>query len=132
MTIRGSCLCKAIAYELDLPFERIIYCHCSRCRKATRTIHAANGYTKPEALRWVRGEDLVRRFDLPEARSFATCFCTKCGSPLPHLTRSGRELVVPAGSLDDDPGLLPSLNIFLDSRAAWARPPEELPSAPNR
>ena len=27
-------------------------------------------------------------------RSFATAFCGKCGSPLPHLTRSGREAIV--------------------------------------
>jgi hypothetical protein len=68
------------------------------------------------------------RYDLPQARSFATSFCRVCGSPLPHLTRSGREVIVPAGSLDDDPGVGPSLNAHWSSRAPWtAAPPADLP-----
>jgi hypothetical protein len=126
MRVRGSCLCGSVTYEISLPVDRFIYCHCSRCRKATGSAHAANIYIEPDAFRWTRGEDKIRRFDLPSARSFATSFCADCGAPLPHQTRSGREVVVPAGSLDDDPGVRPTANFYSEFRAPWAMSPGSL------
>ena len=116
--MRGSCLCGAVRYEVRPPFASFVNCHCSRCRKATGTAYAANAVVAPDAFRWTDGEEYVARFDLPEARSFATAFCRRCGSPLPHLTRSGREVILPAASFDDDPGVKPSAHVFWGSRAA--------------
>lgn len=125
--IRGSCLCGAVGYEADLPFARFVTCYCTRCRKATGTGHATNAYVAPAAFRWTRGAERVVRYDLPAARSFATSFCATCGAPLPHPTRSGREIVIPAGSLDENPGAAPTEALFLDSRAPWASAPAAEP-----
>jgi hypothetical protein len=115
----GSCLCKTVQYEVDLPFERFMYCHCTRCRKATGSPHAANGFVKPSAFRWISGEAAVKRYDLPEAKRFGLQFCTNCGSKVPHLTRDGVGMVIPAGSLDEDPGQKPQAIVFWGSRAPW-------------
>jgi hypothetical protein len=96
----GSCLCGAVGYRVEGPFLRFAHCHCTRCCKATGTGHATNLYAAPARFRWTSGQESIIRFDLPTARSFATTFCRYCGSPLPHHTRSGGEVVVPAGSLD--------------------------------
>jgi hypothetical protein len=109
------------------PFLRFAHCHCSRCRKATGAAHATNLYASPERFAWTAGRESVVRFDLPTARSFATTFCHACGSPLPHHTRSGREIVVPAGSLDVFPSLRPQARIFFASRAPWSDCTEALP-----
>jgi hypothetical protein len=119
MVVRGSCLCGAVAYEVRLPLAKFLHCHCSRCRKGTGSANSANAYVLPDAFRWTRGEALVKRFDLPQARSFATAFCSRCGSPMPHATRSGREIIIPAGSLDDDPSVKPSIRLHWGSRAQW-------------
>jgi hypothetical protein len=129
MIVRGSCLCQAVGYEARLPFGRFVNCHCSRCRKASGSAYAANAAVAPEAFRWTRGEDLVVRYDLPQARSFATAFCRTCGSPLPHPTRSGREVIIPAGSLDDDPGIRPERHVHWASRAGWLAAGSELPTS---
>jgi hypothetical protein len=115
----GSCLCKTVQYEVDLPFERFMYCHCSRCRKATGTAHASNGFVKASAFRWTAGESAVRRYDLPEAKRFGLQFCTHCGSRVPHHTRDHSWMVIPAGSLDEDPGMKPQWVVFWGSRAPW-------------
>lgn len=128
MVARGSCLCGAIGYEADLPFGGFVYCHCSRCRKATGSALAANAYVLPDAFRWTRGEPLVMRYDLPEARSFATSFCSKCGSPVPHKTRNGSAVMIPAGSFDEDPGEAPTTNVHWSSRATWSRHSSDLPT----
>jgi hypothetical protein len=94
-------------------------CHCSRCRRATGSAYACNLYVSPERFRWTAGSELVERYDLPEARSFSNEFCSRCGSSLPHRTRSGREVVVLTGTLDDDPGLRVEGDLFLEDRAPW-------------
>lgn len=124
--LRGSCLCGAVRYEIRGPFLRFAHCYCSRCRKATGAAHATNLYASPERFAWTEGRESVVRFDLPTARSFATTFCRDCGSPLPHHTRSGREIVVPAGSLDDTPGPRPQARIFFGSRTDWSDCTEEV------
>ena len=116
---KGSCLCGAITYEFDDPVAGFHYCHCPRCRKATGSAHASNIFVTPDQFRWITGEEQVKRYDLPEARSFATCFCMICGSPLPHATRSSKKIVIPAGSLDDDPTIKPQYGIWWSARAPW-------------
>jgi len=83
----------------------------------------------PEAFRWLSGQDRVVRFDYPEARSFSTSFCRACGSPLPHATRSGKEVIIPAGSLRDDPGVSPTIDCCWQSRAPWLSDVTHLPTS---
>ena len=127
MKVCGACLCRAVTYEVEVPAKRFVYCHCSRCRKATGTAHATNLIVEAPAFRWLSGSDKVARFDLPTAKSFATSFCTVCGSPLPHPTRSGREVIVPAGSLDDNPQSTPEAHISWSSRAPWYEHGDRVP-----
>lgn len=117
--ITGGCLCGEVAFTVTGPFDAFHWCHCSRCRKDTGSAHAANLFTRPDALTWVRGEDLVKRFDLPSAKRFSRAFCTQCGSPAPYLNRTATHLIVPAGTLDGDPGVVPQDNIYWGFRAPW-------------
>lgn len=125
--VKGSCLCGEVSYEITPPFKSFRYCHCPRCRKHTGSAHASNLFVAPDHYRWVKGEDVVSQFNLPDARSFARCFCTKCGSPVPHHSRRGNYVVVPAGSLDDDPHILPECSIFWDFRAPWFKDFDDIP-----
>jgi hypothetical protein len=120
MIVRGSCLCGAVRYEADEPFDAFVNCHCSRCRKATGTAHAANAVVTRAAFRWLAGEEQVGNYVLPSAaRGFATAWCKVCGAPVPHVTRSGLRVIVPAGSLDDTPGTKPAMHAHWASRAEW-------------
>ena len=125
--VRGSCLCGAVAYEVRPPFGFFKYCHCSRCRKNSGGAHAANLLVDVKQFIWTRGEGAVRRFELPGARAFCTGFCNHCGSTLPWLTKNGKWMLIPAGGLDDAPGILPDKNVFWDSRAAWYVAADSLP-----
>ena len=125
--LKGSCLCGSVRYEVRKPYLRFAHCSCGRCRKATGSSHATNLYVEPPQFSWVSGEHLTKRFDLTSAQSFATTYCTSCGGPLPHFTRSGREVVVPAGTLDTAPDIRPQANIFWGSRASWSCGGEDLP-----
>lgn len=133
--IPGSCVCGAVTYAISGPYLAFQYCHCSRCRKASGAAYAANLFVPPGQFAWTAGADRVRRFDLPTAKYWSHCFCDVCGSAVPWITRTGRAVIVPAGTLDGDPGARPIRNIFADSRAAWyveAGPLEWCPQEPPR
>jgi len=117
--LTGSCLCGEVAYQIIDDIKVFQYCHCSRCRKFTGSAHAANIIIDPKNFQWLSSEELVGRFELAEAKHFATSFCKKCGSSLPWLTQSGRGYIIPAGTLDDTPSIKPMHNIYYADRAEW-------------
>ena len=129
-TLRGSCLCGAVKYEVSGEPRRFYHCHCSRCRKATGTGHASNMFVQPGVLKWLQGEELVRSFKVPEAKRFTNSFCSTCGSRLPRQARDSDVVVIPGGSLDDEPPIKPQARIFCGSRANWSCTGDELPAYP--
>lgn len=126
-SITGSCLCGKVTYEITGSLGIFQYCHCSRCRKFTGSAFASNLFVAPADFRWLSGEEWVGRYEVEDAKHFATCFCKRCGSSLPWLAQTGKAVIVPAGTLDSDPGLRPFQNIFCASRAPWYEPPSTLP-----
>jgi hypothetical protein len=117
--ISGSCLCGAVTYQYAGPVKVFQYCHCSRCRKFTGSAHASNIIVDPTQFEWLSGEEFVGRFELLDAKHFATSFCKKCGSSMPWLTKSGKAVVIPAGTLNEDPKVRPIHNIFMADMAPW-------------
>lgn len=116
--ITGRCLCDSVRFEMEDDFQQFHLCHCKQCQRATGSAHASNVFTNPENIRWIAGSDLVRRFDVAD-RSISNAFCSKCGSGLPYVSKSGDTLVVPAGTLDTNPSISPNDNIFWAERASW-------------
>jgi hypothetical protein len=70
---------------------------------------------------------MVQQYKLPEAQYFATAFCRRCGSGLPRVSTERNIAVVPAGSLDGDPGIAPAGHIFVESKADWFEIADPLP-----
>jgi len=50
-----------------------------------------------------------------------------CGSKVPRINTQLGYVAIPAGSLDDDPGVRPMAHIYVDSKAAWDEISDELP-----
>jgi hypothetical protein len=82
---------------------------------------------KPDAAKWLSGEELLKNFKVPDAKRFRTVFCSKCGSPLPRIAPDLSLAVIPAGSLDESPAIDPTARIFWESRAAWSCDASEIP-----
>jgi hypothetical protein len=129
-TLKGSCLCGAVTYEVSGEPKRFYHCHCSRCRKATGTGHASNLFVQPGTLKWLSGESQVRVFKVPEAQRFANSFCTTCGGRVPREAQTMGFVFIPAGSLDTEPPIGPQARIFVGSRAQWSCTEGELPGHP--
>jgi hypothetical protein len=124
MTIKGSCSCSAVRYEITGSFEAIGHCHCSICRKSHGAAFATWGIINPDQFCWTSGEQFVARYKSSPGRERG--FCKKCGSPL-VATHAGKITEVVLGTIDGDPGVRPSEHIFVASKAPWYEISDALP-----
>lgn len=126
-SMKGSCLCGSVKFEIKGPLAAFRYCYCSRCRKASGAAHAANIVVPQGQLAWTAGEEMINRFDLPGAQRFAVWFCKQCGTRVPHKIKTQDNYLIPAGVLDGDPPTGPAHSIFWGSRATWYLEPRDMP-----
>lgn len=130
--IEGSCFCQKVRYSLHSDDSVFQYCHCSRCRKFTGSAFAANLIIAKKNFEWLSREEYVTSYQPEHTRYFTTSFCSCCGSSLPWLSKQGSVMVVPAGTLDQDPQVRPSQQIFCHSQPDWYISPAELPEHPEK
>jgi hypothetical protein len=125
--LHGGCLCGAVRYQVKGNPTRFYHCHCSRCRKSTGTGHATNLFLTEAELIFTQGEQLLKRYKIPESERFTRQFCSECGSVVARVVPQLNAIIVPAGSLDDDPQIRPQARIYWDSRASWSCDDTKLP-----
>lgn len=116
--LTGQCLCGQVKYEVKNSFKDFYFCHCKQCQQLTGSAFASNIATDPDNINWTAGRDKITEYEHP-SRVFSKSFCSTCGSGLPYVNKSGVSLVVPAGSLVDDPEITPQANIFNAEKACW-------------
>ncbi len=115
----GSCLCGDVAYQYSGDAKLMMYCHCSRCRKVKGAAHAANVFVSPDDFNWRRGEEKVVVYDHVSAVRFGNSFCATCGSSMPRQSANSPMVNIPAGALDDAPGIESKGHIFVGSKSDW-------------
>jgi hypothetical protein len=122
--IRGSCLCGAVRFEIDKVMA-LTHCHCTNCRKLSGAAFGSYAHVKEKYFRFVSGEDHIAKYESSPG-SFRTR-CKTCGCPVPGRAPYLETVSVPAGLLDDDPGVRPMLHVFASSCAPWWTITDDLP-----
>ena len=120
MLVNGSCLCGDISFECHVDNETdMLHCHCSMCRTHHGSSFATFMSVKDSQFRWLSGEEHLARYQASPESAFQRTFCPRCGASGPQFV--GEWVSVPAGWLDDDPGVRPSGHIFTDPehKAPW-------------
>lgn len=116
-TLHGSCLCKAIAYELDRLDMPVSHCHCHTCRKAHGAAFASTAGVMREHFRWTRGQELLTSFESSPGK--LRHFCSRCGSQLMAERPAQAHVIVRVATLDDDPGVTPQAHIWTAHDVPW-------------
>jgi hypothetical protein len=118
--MKGSCLCGAVRFSLTGTPTAFDLCHCSRCRAASGSAFVAELECEPAQFAWISGEAFVKTYEASVRNrppGYRRTFCTVCGAPMPIV--DGDIIRVPAGSLEDDPGIRPQRHIFVNFKAPW-------------
>ena len=116
--LHGECLCGKVTFVLKDDFKAFYQCHCKQCQQLTGSAFASNLFTQVDNIEWLSGEENVVNFDHAD-REFSKAFCRYCGSALPFINQSKSSLIVPAGSLLEDPSVVPQANIFSNEKVCW-------------
>jgi hypothetical protein len=124
MMLRGSCLCGAVRFEVDGPFERVVQCHCTSCKKLSGGVGTVNGRAKSSSIRVVAGGELLRTYQPDEGS--AKTFCSECGANLFGGGWPERENAsVRVSAIDDPVKEKPTAHIYVRSVAAWETLPDD-------
>jgi hypothetical protein len=108
--ISGGCLCGAVRIMATGRPYRVGVCHCLDCRKHHGALFHASAVFPEDAVT-VTGE----------TREFATrYFCPRCGSSV--FGRSGDEIEVNLGALDETDRFVPTYELWTIRREAWLPP----------
>lgn len=119
--VQGSCLCGAVQFEVAGPLPLLYQCHCSLCRKQGGSVSNTGLIVAADKFRWLAGEELIGKWQ--RSSGFRSHFCSRCGAPVPNPLRDTGYVWVPSGLLDGDEPLEIAAQLYIGSRAPWARLP---------
>ncbi|UAW98356.1 GFA family protein [Halopseudomonas nanhaiensis] len=106
-SVTGGCLCGKVRIEAMGEPDRVGLCHCLDCRKHHGALFHASAIYPAQAVT-VDGE----------TGSYAgRYFCPQCGSSV--FSRSGDEIEVNLGSLDETDRFAPSYELWTVRRERW-------------
>jgi hypothetical protein len=123
--IVGSCLCGAVEWSYDGPFERMFHCHCSVCRKHHGSLFSTTVTGPVDTFHWRSGMEKIGAWQSSAQRTRG--FCTTCGSKVPRVQQETRTVFMPAGGLRGELGIRPQMRVFVGSKPAWHEITDSLP-----
>lgn len=122
----GGCLCGKVRFEISTSIKDIIYCHCSKCRKAQGSAFATNGNVDADGFKITSGENELTVYE--SSPGHAKYFCKHCGSPIISKNESNPKKVrVRLGTIETDISERPGAHIFASSKANWEDIEGDLP-----
>ena len=124
MTVRGSCFCGSITYEIDGNLSSGRSCHCQNCRKAFSSQASAYALVESKEFSWITGEELLTSYESKKTGE-GLVFCSNCGSTLCG-TANGQVNGVTLGCVDGEPDVSIEMHIFVAEKANWEIIPESV------
>ena len=115
MSVKGSCECQGVMFELTGELRDVVFCHCSQCRKTSGHYWAATQVSKGNlnlikatSLSWYDSSDKARRG-----------FCSVCGSSMFYERKGIDKISVSAGSLEIPTSLDRMRHIYVASKGDY-------------
>ena len=123
MSVKGSCECQGVVFELIGELRDVVFCHCSQCRKTSGHYWAATQVSKGNlnlikatSLSWYDSSDNARRG-----------FCSLCGSSMFYERKGIDKISVSAGSLEIPTSLDRMRHIYVASKGDYYGISDDLP-----
>lgn len=115
--MKGSCLCGSIEYEVDQLDSPIQHCSCRTCRKAHAAAFNTGAAVRKESFRWLKGQEQLSSYESSPGK--LRYFCSNCGSQLVAERQGSPRLVLRVATLDEDPHMQPSYQIWESHEVSW-------------
>jgi hypothetical protein len=126
---KGGCLCGDVRFFITGPIRNIVYCHCSRCRRAQGSAFATNGIVAADDFEITKGAKSLTTFQSMPGKKKQ--FCRTCGSPILSINAATPDVVrVRIGTIQSPISERPMAHIFATSKADWDSITDDLPQYP--
>jgi hypothetical protein len=124
MSMRGSCWCGGVQFEVGEPFITLSFCHCTSCKRISGGVGTANGRARTEWIDVRKGRELLTTYQPDEGS--AKTFCSRCGSNLfgggwPDSEHASVRL----SAIDEGLDQRPEAHIYVRSVAPWETLPDD-------
>ncbi|KAF9049076.1 Mss4-like protein [Panaeolus papilionaceus] len=124
---KGSCLCRAVHYEVTGEPITFRVCHCVNCRKSSGTAFMSSLFFNGKQLMVITGGDKVKVYsdrDTGSGYPINRFFCGECGSNLFRQPANPEALakdlrVVTAGTLDEEINTAVKTELFPELKRDW-------------
>ena len=123
MTHKGSCVCGAVAFEVEGDLRPPDGCHCTQCRKQSGHFFASTDVARDrvtvhgsEKVTWYRSSEKVRRG-----------FCSVCGSSLFWDPIYKDRIGLAMGAFDTPTGTHFEMHIFVAEKGDYYEIADGLP-----
>lgn len=124
--MNGSCLCRAVEYEIDNLDMPISHCHCRTCQKAYSAVFASTAGIEREHFRWLKGEEKLTAFESSPGEF--RYFCSVCGSHILAERPAQALVILRVATLDEDPQVTPAMHIWCSQDVPWLQDSGNLPT----
>lgn len=115
-TIKGSCCCGAVKFELTQQPSMMGTCHCTRCRKVGASTLV---FVKKSSLNWIQGRDNVQTFEPTQGYKYHRTFCKTCGTALGEILSTEESFPISANTLDSDISVKNQFHEFVREKPKW-------------
>jgi len=126
MSLKGSCLCKKVKYEITGELTDVLNCHCSMCRKLHASAFRTRAKVATKDWNTLTGAQYIKLYESSEGEYKS--FCSECGSSLFTKFDNAPDILgFPLGTLDDDPKVKAARHVYVGSKAQWFEITDSLP-----
>lgn len=122
--MNGRCLCGSIKFEVTLPLDAVVNCHCESCRRQTGAAMATFFGIADGKWNWTGAAPKVFASSPGVERSF----CDTCGTPISYRAEAYADMMHFYVSALEDPGAFPpTLNVAFEEKLPWLKLADNLP-----
>ena len=123
--MRGHCLCRAIAFEVDGPEQACVVCHCESCRRQCSAPMTSYIGVLDSQWRWLGKPPKVFNSSPGVERTF----CDQCGSPLSFRSKNMSGVMhFFAAAMEEPDKFAPTLHVAFEEKLPWVKLADGLPT----
>jgi hypothetical protein len=119
MNTSGQCQCGEVSFTVTGELKRLVNCHCNRCREMNGSAFSSYVVIATDNLCITSGQEKLQKFAVSD--HINKHFCGNCGTPVYNdnpVTYPGLSMLY-LGTLKNTAALMPSINIFCESKLPW-------------
>ncbi|MBN9217287.1 MAG: GFA family protein [Mesorhizobium sp.] len=115
--LKGKCHCGQVQYEVSAIEGGLWHCHCRTCRKTHAAQRNTAARVNRENFQLTAGADRLTSYQSMPGKF--RHFCSGCGSHIYAEYPDRPFVVLRAATLDDDPGVRVTMNVWMSHDLPW-------------